>query len=298
MSLKHRDIDLNNYKPKTNGKNKALFVELKRLEIDIFNLLDDYDVPKENIKTIKKDFARMRDVINHSIVTKIDSTRPFKKYRLCLTLNGMRKKDMGRWENEGITIQHFYNKVKESDTVDFPRMFVSKQRNCSPAKYELLLLKWYEPGDVRRHRRDKNGKIYEEPFFEKTWVILDSAEVKLEETFWVYGYHHIRERFTVREIISKIMMKGLDKEQTKEFYRHNHRVYLEYGNKMDIITCKNEEESLVLYNMLRDMIVEQKINRIHCIGTLVSPIVIENKEKRIQRYTGWNDRKIKAKNNN
>ena len=50
--------------------------------------------------------------------------------------------------------------------------------------------------------------------------------------------------------------------------------------------------------MLRDMIVEQKINRIHCIGTLVSPIVIENKEKRIQRYTGWNDRKIKAKNNN
>ena len=40
-------VDMSTYIPKTNGKNKALFIETKRVEMEVFRLLDKHNISIE-----------------------------------------------------------------------------------------------------------------------------------------------------------------------------------------------------------------------------------------------------------
>lgn len=282
------------YEPKTNGKNRALFIELKRIEMEVYRLLDKHEVPIEEQVDMIAYFRKMRDVINHSEVTNVNKTRKRSKYRVVITVNGKRKTIIDNWINLEPATNRFNILKEEAKAVDLPKIEVNHYKTVLPVKYEVLLLKRYEPGDIRRFRRDELGKVYEEDFFDEEWVILDSADYYMEEQFNAFGYPD--ETFDIRGVITEILPKHLDKYPMKQMYVINHRVYLEYGNKMDIVVAQTPNAAWRLYSKLTDTIVKAGMTNIFCIGRITDTETVSQKYDEVMRVTGWSRRKVTRTN--
>jgi len=140
------------------------------------------------------------------------------------------------------------------------------------------------------------GKIYQEDFVDGSWVVLDTADYFIEETFTAYGYP-IHKKFNVSDIIREILPKHTDKFPMKQMYLLNHRVYLEYGHKMDIITAITPETALKLYNKLSEVVANAGMNNIYCAGHITDYGLVGAKYKEIMRVTGWNKRKVSRTTN-
>lgn len=284
-------VDLNTYEPKTNGKNRALFIETKRVEMEAYRLLDKYGVPEEEQQELIHNFAKLRDVINHSEVTRVNGTRKKNKYRVVIAVNGTRKKHVDYWLNLEPATDRFNELREEASTVHIPKKNIIHDRAMVPVEYEVYLLKSYEPGDARRYRRDKMGKIYQEDYFDGNWVIIDSAPYAYEETFGVFGYAS-NDKLDVTRLITEVLPKHTDKYPTKQMYVVNHRVLVEYGNKLDIIVASTPDQAMRLYAKLSEVIVNAGMNNIFCAGKITNQKLITEKYDIIERVTGWDRRRV------
>ena len=101
-----------------------------------------------------------------------------------------------------------YRHMLTNNKVDLPKKYINKGE-IKPLETELLLLKERVSTDTNRIIRDKMGRTIEEKSDSDKWVILDSNIYYEEESFYVFGYDSKLNRFTVRDIIKKILMNGI-----------------------------------------------------------------------------------------
>jgi ribosomal silencing factor RsfS len=181
--------------------------------------------------------------------------------------------------------------LRQNNIVDFPKKHTN-YKTIKPVEYELVLLKTRTESDTNRTIRDEAGKLVEEKNNSSKWVIIDKAPYEIEETFYVYGYDNKKDRFTVRDIIKKILFKGLKrKNDNKRIIVLRNKLILE-GEEFDFIVCKNDADCQRLYDKLHELTKTSTIKDKLVFMGIASNQQATDLYYKIQEKTGWNMTKI------
>lgn len=211
------------------------------------------------------------------------------RYRIVLVKNKKKKLVLFSSSSHELSIDKF-RELRKYNTVDLPQRFINYKK-IIPVNYEILLLKERTEGDENRLVRNNLGQLVKEENNSKKWVILDSSDYQIEETFWVYGYDNRYDRFTVRDIIKRILMKNINtKKSTKQIVIVKNKLIIQ-GDDLDFIICKCPEDCLRLHNKLKEIARNSKISKLLFLGN-ASEITAGSMYDLIEAKTGWSKTKI------
>ena len=210
------------------------------------------------------------------------------KYRVALVANGKHKYFIYQSDKRELSYTHYKTELADNK-IDFPQRFATSNI-LYPVKYKLYFCKKREPEDRSRYLRDEYGRLYEESIYVAEgieYTILDSADFDLEETFNVFGYNPKTERFTIRDIIKRLLMVNiLNKGNVKEVKYLRNKLMLTDNFNFHIIVCKCESDAKRLHNKLREITQNNKLKTIIFNGH-VKPEMVDATYVKICQKTGW-----------
>jgi hypothetical protein len=183
-------------------------------------------------------------------------------YQIVLTENRKKLKVLYTYSREHDVIYRF-ERIK-SESVVFPKKKVYRDKKLIEVDYEVLLLKRREDGDEDRKVRNKYGKLVEENVDDKDWVIVDKLDYNIEEQFNVTGANR---KLTAKEIIEHILKLNLKENNPKQVVIINNKVVVE-GLSLFMITCKDVDEAIRLYNYMRSYCFDKNIGNIIFFGSV------------------------------
>ncbi len=107
-------------------------------------------------------------------------------------------------------------------------------------------------------------KHSEEVVDDDEWVIVQTSYYPVEETFNVSGANR---KLTAKEIIDNVVITNKQKKAPKQVLMLNNKVVVE-GLELFIITCKDVDEAIRLYNKIRTYCFDNKIVDIIFFGSI------------------------------
>lgn len=200
-------------------------------------------------------------------------------YQIVLTENRKKIKVLHSYSRE-YDANYRFEKLKSQEGF-FPKTKVYKDKKLTDVNYEILLLKKREENDQNRIIKNELGKYVEETVNDDEWVILDSATYLMEENFNVSGANR---KLTAKEIIEYIVTSNQQKKNPKQILMLNNKIVIE-GLELHVVTCKDIDETIRLYNKIRTYCFDKKINDIIFFGSIPK----ENRKtwyKKIHERTG------------
>jgi hypothetical protein len=211
------------------------------------------------------------------------------QYRIVLIKNKKKKKLLFKTQSPEDATKKF-RELRKANKIDLPQKYMN-YKGIIPVKYEILLIKKRTDNDKNRFIRNEMGQLVEEINESEKWVILDSAPYNLEETFWVYGYDSRFERFTIKDIIKKILMKGIrGKNQTKQIVVVKNKLVIR-GDDLDLVICKCQDDCERLHNKLKEVAMNSDMDKLLFLGR-ASEKSCSDMYDLIQEKTGWSKTKI------
>jgi len=207
-------------------------------------------------------------------------------YRIIITQNGKRKKILHK-SNDLKFIKRKYFNVKDKNKVLFSKK-TNSYLKTKPVKYELILIKKWESGDIPFIDRDDLGRVVEINDTDNKWTILYKNEYFYEETFTIFDHN---KKLTAIDIIKNIVMEKHKTIMIKQVnYIHN-KLLIHQDNDFNIILCKCPADSKRLYDILENFCENNKINNILFTGS-VGNLNKTDVYKMIIEKTGWSKNKI------
>ena len=146
----------------------------------------------------------------------------------------------------------------------FPKKQVYKNKVLTEVFYHVLLIKKREEGDKGIIVRDKYGKLLESFMEDSDWIVLGMSEYNLEEQFSVTGANR---KLNLTEIIRYVLLPKISDKNPKQILMLNNKVIIE-GITLNLVTCKNIDETIRLYNKLRTYCFENKTNHVIFFGSV------------------------------
>jgi hypothetical protein len=136
-------------------------------------------------------------------------------------------------------------------------------------------------GDESIIVRDNYGKLLEEFMEDPNWVVLGRSDYKVEEQFTVSGANR---KLNANEIIKHVLLSKISEKNIKQILILNNKIVIE-GLNLNLITCKNTDESIRFYNKLRTHCFDNDIKDVVFFGSISKPY---KKEwyKKIHEITG------------
>ena len=113
------------------------------------------------------------------------------------------------------------------------------------------------------------------------WVIVDTAPYLIEETFNISGANR---KLTAKEIVDYVVLPNKQKKAPKQVLMLNNKIVVE-GLELYLVTCKDIDETIRLYNKIRVYCFDNKIVDIIFFGSIPK----ENRKtwyKKIHERTG------------
>lgn len=234
-------------------------------------------------------------------IIKIIKPRPVFDFKIITTLNG---KQNG-YINKYINYSDAYNKLveleKDNENIIFPRKFLNKE-NVTLLKDEYLLLEKNRFGDKSDGMiRNEFGKFTKQIIANNNkWVIRDKIKRNVEETFWVYGYDNKTDRKTFSWIFDNLVIGSINNSyDIIRIMVYKNKLIIKYDElPMKLVLCKNENDSIRMYNLIETFIKREKIKQVIFIGSF-SKLSNSRRllEKEIMDLTGWAKSKIQRKTN-
>ena len=160
-------------------------------------------------------------------------------------------------------VNNRFEKLKSQD-VFFPKTKVYKDKKLIDVKYEILLLKRRSEEDENRIIKNDLGKFVEERVDDDEWIIVKSMVYPVEENFSVSGANR---KLTAKEIIDHIVLTNKQKKAPKQVLILNNKLIVE-GLELFMVTCKDVDEAVRLYNKIRTYCYDNKIGDIIFFGSL------------------------------
>ena len=211
------------------------------------------------------------------------------KYRVILLSNGLYKKTLYRCNTrESVFIN--YNKIKDENTVIFPRKFINNN-GIKPIKYQICIIKITEETDNFRVLRDDFGKFYTEGALQD-WTIITSDDYFIEETFFIYGSDPKKDRPTIFNIMKKLLVNAYAKKMVKQVIVVHNKLIIYNEDQFEMIICKNKSDAQRLHHTLAKYIRKEKIKSLLFMGTS-SKANIGTYYDLIHDKTGWPYTKIR-----
>jgi hypothetical protein len=200
-------------------------------------------------------------------------------YQIVLTENRKKIKVLHTYSRE-YDANYRFEKLKLQEGF-FPKTKVYKEKKLTDVNYEVLLLKKREDTDSNRLIKNDLGKFVEETVDDLDWVILDTSIYLMEENFNVSGANR---KLTAKEIIEFIVTSNPQKKNPKQILMLNNKIVIE-SLELHVVTCKDIDETIRLYNKIRTYCLDKKIFDIIFFGSIPK----ENRKvwyKKIHERTG------------
>lgn len=159
--------------------------------------------------------------------------------------------------------KYFLELQKECEKVRFPIKHLNYGK-IKEAKYEIFLLYPCENNEIENTSllRNDYGTFVEYTTNSNKWIILDKAEYKKEESFWVFGYHPKYQRKTFQWIFEEcIKNKLINKYIFANILVYQNKLIIDHGEDMDIVFCKCVNDANRLYNELQIECITNKIKQ-------------------------------------
>ena len=268
--------------------------------------IKEEDISNEPKKNKKKKVGRpkkrgpKKKRIRRKII-KIEKEQPVFDFKIVSMLNGKQNGYIGQYHTYADASKAIEKLLEDNKKVVFPRKFLNKG-SISLFKDEFLLLEKNRYGDKEDGVvRNEFGKFVRQKVINSTkWVIRDKYTRQVEETFWVYGYDPKTDRKTYNWIFENLL-KG-EIHNSYDVIRvmiYKNKLLIKYDEKpMTMVMCKNQSDSIRMYNMISDTVRKEKGRQIVCIGAYnaVSD-ARRNIEKEIIELTGWPKMKVQRSTN-
>ncbi len=208
-------------------------------------------------------------------------------YRILIAKDNKKKKILYNGKQLHNAKSKFFS-IVDKNIVLFPKEHISYKKT-KPVKYEILLLKEKEEGDLQYTDRDELGRTL--PLTTKTdkWTIVEKRPYQFEERFSVFGQP---KRMEMKTILKKIFLPGIKtKGMVKQVNYIYNKVMIWYDGEFDIITCKCTKDAKRFHNILRDFCSNQNIHNVMFSGHVPK----RNRTKMfktIVEKTGWKIEKL------
>lgn len=183
-------------------------------------------------------------------------------YQIVLTENRKKIKVLHTYSRES-DVNYRFEKLK-SQVIFFPKTKIYRDKILVDVNYEILLLKKREEEDVNRIIKNELGKFVEETVDDENWIIVDTAPYLIEETFNVSGANR---KLTAKEIVEYVVLPNKNKKSPKQLLMINNKIVVE-GLELYLITCKDIDETVRLYNRIRTYCFDNKISDILFFGSI------------------------------
>ena len=200
-------------------------------------------------------------------------------YQIVLCENRKKIKVLHEYSRE-YDANYRFEKLKYQE-IFFPKTKIYKDKKLVDVNYEILLLKKRDDEDKNRIIKNELGKFVEETVDDDNWIIVNSAPYYIEENFNISGANR---KLTAKEIIDHVVIPKKIKKDSKQVLMLNNKIIVE-GIELYLVTCKNIEETIRLYNKIRTYCFDNSINDIIFFGSIPK----ENRKswyKKIHERTG------------
>lgn len=141
---------------------------------------------------------------------------------------------------------------------------VYKDKILTEVKYNIFLVKKREEGDKSIAVRDEYGKLLEDIMNDPDWVVLAQNAYSIEEYFSVTGANR---KLSAIEILKNVLLNKLSEKNTKQVLILNNKIIIE-SLVLNMITCKNVDEAIRLYNYLRTFCFDTKVSNVIFFGSI------------------------------
>ena len=183
-------------------------------------------------------------------------------YQIVLTENRKKIKVLHTYSRES-DVNYRFEKLK-SQVIFFPKTKIYRDKKLVDVNYEIILLKKRTENDDNRVIKNELGKFVEETVDDNEWVIIDTSPYLIEETFNISGANR---KLTAKEIVDYVVLPNKQKKSPKQVLMLNNKIVVE-GLDLYLVTCKNIEETIRLYNKIRTYCFDNKINDILFFGSI------------------------------
>jgi len=183
-------------------------------------------------------------------------------YQIVLTENRKKIKTLYTYTRES-DVNYRFEKLKSQD-IFFPKTKIYRDKKLVDVNYEILLLKKRDENDSNRIIKNELGKFVEEVLDDNDWVIIQNSSYPMEETFNVSGANR---KLTAKEIIDHVVTTNKQKKAPKQILMLNNKIVIE-GLDLFIVTCKDIDETIRLYNKVRTYCYDSKITDIIFFGSI------------------------------
>ena len=174
-------------------------------------------------------------------------------YLILLVKDKKRYDKLGEYRWKNAAFKAYNEAIEENSKISFPvQTLVSEVGNATKkVEYEIIiasLLKKDEENNVTQFR-NKEGKYVDTVVMDrKRHCIIAKHDWFIEETFYVYGYHPLRDRKTYPFILNNIVLNNINsKDDIRSITTHKNRLFINYINDFDFVVCKNCSEAKRLY---------------------------------------------------
>ena len=263
------------------------------------NLIDNNVCKKKRVGRPKKRGPKKKRIRRKLI--KIHKEQPVFDFKIVTVLNGKQNGYIGQYHTYSDAFDKIEVLLNEDKKIVFPRKFLNNG-NISLSKDEYLVLEKNRYGDKTDGLvRNEFGKFIEQKIKNSTkWVIRDKFVRQVEETFWVYGYDPKTDRKTYTWIYDNLILGKI--ENGFDIIRilvYKNKLVIKYDDKpMTMVMCKNQSDSIRMYNMISESVRKNRNKQITCIGSYNSISHSRREiEKSIMELTGWNKMKIQRSTN-
>lgn len=162
-----------------------------------------------------------------------------------------------------------------------PKKYIYRDKKLTEVNYKIFLFKKKEDGDKSILIRDDFGKIITDSLESNEWVVMDESDYQIEEQFNVTGANR---KLSALEILNHVVLPNVSSKNTKQVVMLNNKIVVE-GDHLHMITCKNLEECVRLYNKIRKHCFDLKIKDVLFFGS-IQKVDRKTWYKKIHNITG------------
>ena len=217
------------------------------------------------------------------------------KYKIMLCRNGKRTMTIGKYRTSVEAYADFNKQRFMSDSVRFPR-HISIDQMCDNSVDECILIEKTDSGPTLL--RNEYGKLIEHHTNLEGWEIIDKFRYNVEETFWVWGYDNRTDRKDFNWIYNELLiMDGFGPYEFRRIFTYRNKLCVRYDDgQLEFVICKNDYDTVRLYNELQRQAKQDKVKQLIFIGDKSELTEGTKKlEAELQKITGWTLKKVRMK---
>lgn len=176
------------------------------------------------------------------------------QFQIIITSKNHKIDFIGSYRTKEQALKAFHKIKLANDKIIFPKRHINNE-TIERADYEAVLIKRRRFDESKITQvRDESGAFKEHITDNDDWIVFDKIPYYVEEEFWIYGHHPLRDRKNISYIFNQLVKpKAITKIDFLNIHLYKNKLLIETYYTMDMVICKNKSDCIQLYNKLQEL---------------------------------------------